>query len=294
MDGIINFLKPAGMTSNDVVRRISRIFGKVKTGHTGTLDPNAAGVLPICLGKGTRVSEFLLANDKKYRCELILGKVTDTRDIWGETIAESDVNVTQEDVLKALESFRGEIDQLPPKYSAIRVNGKRLYEYAREGLEVEIKSRKVVIHEIEVIKFSGNRIMFDVACSKGTYIRSICHDLGQMLGCGATMSFLLRTQSGIFNIDDSLTLESLEEINIEDYLFAMDEPLGHLGELSILDANAFRVISNGGMLETRRFNMTKCDPDGYNKIYYNDLFVGIGSLHKENNTEFIKIKKIFI
>ena len=294
MDGILNLLKPAGMTSHDAVRYISRKLGKVKTGHTGTLDPMAVGVLPICIGKATRVSEYLLADDKKYRCEMQLGLETDTQDIWGKTISTSEVDVTEEQIRKAFEKFDGEIEQFPPKFSAIRVNGKRLYEYARNGIEVEIKPRRITIHKIEIVKIEDNKILFDVLCSKGTYVRTICHDIGIELGCGAAMSFLLRSKSGVFTVEKTITLEDLDKIDIEKHLYPAEYPLVNMGVIEINDENSYRVVSNGLAINTNRFNITRADMDGYNKIYYKLKFVGIGIIDKSKNEEIVKVKKVFI
>ena len=214
MNKIVNILKPTGMTSHDVVSRVRRILSMKKVGHTGTLDPDAAGVLPICLNKATKVSELILNKEKSYICELTLGVATDTYDSSGVITFEGDTyNITNEDIYKAFEGQKGEINQYPPVYSALKVNGQKMCDLARKGKAdtIEIKPRKVKIEKIEILNIIENKILFLVKCSKGTYVRSICHDIGQYLNCGGHMSFLLRTSSGKFNLENSITLEELEK-----------------------------------------------------------------------------------
>lgn len=214
MNGIINVNKPLGITSHDVVYRLRRILSVKKIGHTGTLDPDASGVLPMCIGRATKVADMLTARDKSYRAELTLGSATDTLDATGEVTETSDVNVTYEDISDALRNFTGEIEQIPPMYSAIKVNGKKLYELAREGKEIERKPRKVKINrlEAETIDIENLKVTISVDCSKGTYIRTLCDDIGRYLGCFAHMSKLERTRSGRFDISESYTLEEIESM----------------------------------------------------------------------------------
>ena len=220
MNKIVNILKPTGMTSHDVVSRVRRILNMKKVGHTGTLDPDAAGVLPICLNKATKVSELILNKEKSYICELTLGASTDTYDSSGVITFEGDTsNITKEDIYKAFETQRGEIDQYPPIYSALKVNGQKMCDLARKGKAdtVEIKARRVKIEKIEILNINENKILFLVKCSKGTYVRSICHDIGNYLKCGGHMSFLLRTSSGKFNLENSITLEELHDKYVKVY-----------------------------------------------------------------------------
>ena len=214
MDGIINILKPPGMSSHDVVNMCRKIFGTKKVGHTGTLDPEAAGVLPVCIGKATKLADRISGESKAYRVVIKLGVVTDSYDLEGNVIEEKEVrDFSDQELIDALQVFSGEIDQLPPIYSAIKVQGKKLYEYALSGEEVVIKARKIKIDKITFIeRIAKDEFMFDVICSKGTYIRSICHDLGVNLGCGAAMKRLIRMASGIFEINSAYTLEELEEL----------------------------------------------------------------------------------
>lgn len=214
LDGFINLLKPAGMTSHDVVGALRRIFRIKKTGHTGTLDPMACGVLCVCIGRGTRAAEYLDHDRKSYRCELTLGQTSDTGDRWGvisEGSSEAADAVTVEQVLEVLESFKGEQLQYPPMYSAVKVNGKRLYQYARNGESVEVKPRKITVHSLEPVRVleEPRKVIFDIECSKGTYLRTICMEIGEKLGCGALMSMLIRTASGSMKLQDSVTFEDI-------------------------------------------------------------------------------------
>ncbi|MBO5384708.1 tRNA pseudouridine(55) synthase TruB [bacterium] len=210
--GFLNVYKPKGMTSHDVVGRLRRVTKIKQIGHTGTLDPFATGVLPICIGKSTRLIEYL-EDDKEYLATVQFGKNTDTYDLDGEVVATFDKKVSEVEVRLGLKSFEGEISQMPPIYSAIKVNGKKLYDYARAGQEVEIKPRTVFISKIELVEFNQEKqeAKLLVACSKGTYIRSIAYDLGKNLGCGAYLSALERTKAGLFNIENTVRLEDLSE-----------------------------------------------------------------------------------
>ena len=249
-DGILNINKPAGMTSHDVVYRVRKATRVKRVGHTGTLDPMATGVLPVCIGSAARITEYLDLDFKTYRCEMELGKVTDTLDVWGEILEErSTEGIGEEDVRNAFSSFHGLIEQTPPMYSAVKVNGRKLYEYAREGMEVKVKSRSVYIKElnIEAIDLVKKKITFVVECSKGTYIRSICGDVGEKLGCGGIMTGLVRLASGFFSIEDSIehdSLSSMEIPEIEAKLLGADFPLVHFGKV-IVDGITGEKFVNG-------------------------------------------------
>lgn len=209
-NGIINVLKPPGMTSHDVVSYIRRVYSLKRVGHAGTLDPAAAGVLPVALGQATRMLEYLTDDNKEYRVEMTLGFETDTGDDTGTIFQKCHCALPQpEEIAKVLKSFVGQIEQVPPMYSAIKVDGRKLYELARDGITIERKSRKVYIGSIKILRIANGRVLFDVQCSKGTYIRSLCIDIGRKLGCLATMSFLVRTRVGQFDISESRTLEEL-------------------------------------------------------------------------------------
>lgn len=214
MDGIIVIDKPLGRTSHDMVGFVRRLLGIKKVGHTGTLDPDATGVLPICIGKATKASDMLTESDKAYRAQLVLGMITDTLDASGEILAEQPVAVTKEQIEKIISEFIGEIEQIPPMFSAIKKDGKKLYELARAGITVERKSRKVKIYDIKIeeIDLKQGTVTIYVECSKGTYIRTLCEDIGLRLGCGAYMNTLVRTKSAQFVIEDSFTVEKLSEM----------------------------------------------------------------------------------
>lgn len=202
INGIINVYKEAGFTSHDVVAKLRGILKQKKIGHTGTLDPDATGVLPVCLGKGTKLCDMLTNTDKTYEAVLELGITTDTQDISGRVLKQNEVSIHEDEIIECIEGFVGECMQIPPMYSALKVNGKKLYELAREGIEVERKPRKVVFREIEILDVSLPRITLKVTCSKGTYIRTLCNDIGEALGCGGCMKSLIRTRVGIFAIED--------------------------------------------------------------------------------------------
>lgn len=208
--GILNVQKEKGYTSHDVVAKLRGIVGQRKIGHTGTLDPDATGVLPVCLGRATKLCDMLTDRDKTYETVLLLGCTTDTQDISGTVLERKEVPDLAEDAVKdVLQSFVGEYAQIPPMYSAVKVNGRKLYELAREGKEIERKARNVQIYEIRIQKIELPRIWMEVRCSKGTYIRTLCHDLGQRIGCGGCMEELVRTRTGRFCLEDSLTLEEI-------------------------------------------------------------------------------------
>lgn len=208
--GIINVYKEKGFTSFDVVAKSRGIFKQKKIGHTGTLDPDAEGVLPLCFGKATKVCDLLTEKNKEYKAVMLLGKVTDTQDISGTVLEEHEVCVSETEVKDAVMSFLGDIMQVPPMYSALKVNGQKLCDLAREGKTVERKARPVTIHELEILEINLPRVTMRVKCSKGTYIRTLCEDIGSKLGCGACMESLLRTKVSEFYIEDALKLSELE------------------------------------------------------------------------------------
>ncbi|WP_456081933.1 tRNA pseudouridine(55) synthase TruB [Mediterraneibacter sp.] len=233
MNGIINVYKEKGYTSHDVVAILRKIAGQKKIGHTGTLDPDATGVLPVCLGRATKVCDLLTDHDKTYETLLLLGKTTDTQDISGEILKEHPTDHLNEvEVAKVIENFKGTYDQIPPMYSALKVNGKKLYELAREGKTVERKSRKVTIYQIHIKKIQLPRVSMEVTCSKGTYIRTLCHDIGNRLGTGGCMEELTRTKVGRFELKDSLKLEELSDLaqngRLEDALIPLDQMFSEL------------------------------------------------------------------
>lgn len=215
--GVILVNKHKGVTSHDIVFKIRRLFGTKKVGHTGTLDPLATGVLPVLVGRAAKAAEYLLSENKKYIAELKLGVTTDTEDITGTILSKTDTLPTKSEFFDACRQFVGEIQQVPPMYSALKVNGEKLVDLARRGIEIEREARKITVYSLEpeVINETEGLYRISVACSKGTYIRTLCKDIGERLGCGATMTELIRTESGTFNINDSYTIAELEEMDLE-------------------------------------------------------------------------------
>ena len=212
VNGIINIYKEVGFTSHDVVAKLRGIVKQKKIGHTGTLDPDATGVLPVCLGNATKLCDMLTDKSKEYEACMLLGVTTDTQDMSGKVLENKQVSCTQEEAREAVLSFIGEYDQIPPMYSAIKVNGKKLYELARNGIEIERKPRRVEISHIEILECSLPEIHFRVSCSKGTYIRALCADIGDKLGCGAAMKSLIRTRVGTFVIEEAWKLSEVEKM----------------------------------------------------------------------------------
>lgn len=212
VDGVLLLDKPAGMTSNEALQRAKRLLNAAKAGHTGSLDPIATGVLPLTFGEATKISQFLLDADKRYWTAIRLGVSTRTFDCEGEVTSSRPVNVSRREVEQALVRFRGEIDQLPPMYSAIKREGKPLYELARQGIEVERETRRITIREIRLIAFEGDRLELEIACTKGTYVRTLAHDLGELLGCGAHVAELRRLAVGELRAEQAITLERVEAL----------------------------------------------------------------------------------
>ncbi len=239
-NGILNIYKEKGYTSHDVVAKLRGIVRQKRIGHTGTLDPDAEGVLPVCLGKATSLCGMLTDQSKIYETVLLLGKVTDTQDLTGRVLEERETQgLTEEEVRSCIAGFAGDYEQLPPMYSALKVNGKKLYELARQGIEVERKKRKVRIHEISIQEISLPRVRMKVHCSKGTYIRTLCHDIGRKLGCGGCMESLLRTRAGCFELSDCVRLGDVEAAcaagNLDKILRPADWVFEHLRAVEILE-----------------------------------------------------------
>lgn len=274
MDGIIVINKEKEYTSHDVVAKLKKKLNISKVGHTGTLDPNATGVLPILIGKGTKFSKYLINHDKIYEVELELGKKTDTADIEGKVIEEKNVDekYIKENLLQVLESFVGKQEQIPPMYSAIKKNGKKLYEYARAGEKVEIEPRKIEIYKIDLNKYDKNIISFVVSCSKGTYIRSLCEDIAEKLNTVGYMKNLKRLQVGEFNIKDAVYIDDIDLKNVNEHLITLEEilrgiPCINLGEKKL------KLFLNGVQLTANNI-------DGLYKIYVANKFIGTGTIKK--------------
>lgn len=288
MDGIINILKPSGMTSFDVVSKIRNLAGTKKVGHAGTLDPDAVGVLVICIGRATKLMDFLVVKDKYYRAEMTLGVETDTQDSSGTVTRKTEALPNEDEIISAVQSFVGGYEQLPPMYSAIKVNGKKLYELARKGVEVERKKRFIDIFSIKTVNISKNRVLMDVHCSKGTYIRTLCHDIGDRLGCGGHMSFLLRTQVGKFNIENSHTLEYIEKHNMENIIIPMDEFLDEYPK-NVLTSTEEKVFISGGLVE-----INKASDSEYFRVYSTEgKFISLAKRMENDTGNYIRTFKSF-
>ena len=295
LNGVINIYKIKGFTSHDVVAKLRGIVKQKKIGHTGTLDPDATGVLPVCLGSATKLCDMLTEKEKEYIAKVQLGVTTDTQDMTGTVLSSKEVNVSEEEVIKAIESFVGPYEQIPPMYSALKVNGKKLYELAREGKDVERKARPVVIHYIEIIEMDLPEITIKVGCSKGTYIRTLCHDLGQKLGCGAAMAALERTKSGQFSLDAAITLAELEErikeagetreAFLQSMVIPVDRMFSELKELRLLPEWE-RLVQNGNSFEEKNLRNEFWEKERKDKSQYRvyigeNTFMGVYEYRKE-------------
>lgn len=290
MNGVINVIKNTGMTSFDVVAKVRKVTHEKKVGHTGTLDPEASGVLPICIGKATKIIDYIMENEKAYRVSFKLGMVTDTYDLEGKIISEKDAsNITKEEIIKTIFEFVGNIKQIPPMYSALKKNGTRLYELARKGIEVEREARDITIYKIENIEIK-DEITMDVYCSKGTYIRSLCFDIGEKLNVGATMTKLCRIKNGNFTLKNGINVEDLNSDTVEKNIISIEEALYRFDKL-IINSKFTKLLTNGVNVYDKR--LTKNEIKN-NKLYrvYDDLgkFIGLG---KKSNKGF-KIEKLLI
>lgn len=283
MTGIICLDKPCEMTSFMAVKRASRILGVKKAGHTGTLDPMATGVLVVMLGHCTRFIELLPEHRKSYTARVKLGLTTDTLDITGEVLSQSPVNVSLSQLLSVAEKFKGDILQTPPMYSALKKDGERLYDLARKGIEIEREQRQITIHKLEIYDFQGTEFSMDVTCSAGTYIRSLCDDIGRELGCGAVMTELRRTEANGFSIENAVTLEELEKLvrenKADEVITSVETALISYPEIKVSkpQANRFR---NGGELGYERLHGDF--PIGIYRVYSPDNeFLGLGEILTE-------------
>ncbi len=296
INGIINVYKEKGYTSFDVVAKMRGIFRQKKIGHTGTLDPDAEGVLPVCLGKATKVCGLLTDKDKEYEAVLLLGVETDTQDIGGTVLRTAEVRAGEEEVQKAIASFAGQYEQVPPMYSALKVQGKRLYELARQGVTVEREARSVQIHEIEVLGIRLPEVQIRVRCSKGTYIRTLCRDIGARLGCGGCMKSLLRTRVAEFTLEQAHRLSEIEAMDPaerEGVLFPVDSVFSHLPK-AFARKEADRLLANGNRIPQQM--IVGLQPElcsGQIRIYNdNGDFIGLYAYQPE--AEDFQPVKIFI
>lgn len=292
--GILNIAKPAGMTSHDVVDRVRRISGQRRVGHAGTLDPSATGVLVLCLGQATRVAEYLMASDKVYRAQIRLGVSTDTHDAEGEVTATAEVEVSEEEgwrVREALAAFVGPIQQIPPMYSALKRDGIPLYKLARRGITVEREPRSVVIHDIELLRWTPPLLTIRVKCSPGTYIRALARDLGQKLGCGAHLHSLARLASGRFTLEEAVSLDELAEAftqgNYQEFIHPLDEALLDF-EPMVVDAQTEKCIRHGQQIQ----GPAACER-GELRRAYSEKGELIAILRHDLQTELWQPKKVF-
>lgn len=275
MDGLILINKQKGFTSHDVVNVIRKKLNTKKVGHTGTLDPNATGVLPILVGKATKISKYLMEHDKTYIATIKLGEKTDTGDSEGQVIEEKSIpaDLKKEDINNALQNFFGKQKQVPPMYSAIKINGKKLYEYAREGKEVKLEAREIEIYKIELLEYQNNKIKFEVECSKGTYIRTLCEDIAKKLGTVGYMEELQRTKVNNFRIEDSILLDDITLKNAEKNMIKIEEVFKEKETIE-LDNKKLELFLNGVKLT---YNL----PNSIYRIYNNEQFIGIGVIENK-------------
>ena len=281
MNGVLNIFKPKGMSSFDAVRVVKKVAGTGKVGHTGTLDPEATGVLPICIGRATKIIDYIMDSEKVYEVTLKLGIRTTTYDLEGEVLEERDPShLTEEEILNSINSFKGEYSQIPPMYSALKQNGVRLYELARKGIEVERKGRLINIHNLEDIKINNPYISMKVTCSKGTYIRSLCYDIGEKLGVFATMTQLNRAKTSVFSQEKSININELTKENINDYILSMEEALEKYDKI-VVNKKYVKLLVNGVRVADGRFTKDKV---------INNKFIGLG----ERNDAGFKIEKLLI
>ncbi|MDS0524884.1 tRNA pseudouridine(55) synthase TruB [Clostridium sp. SHJSY1] len=291
MNGVINVFKNKGMSSFDVVRMVRKISKEKKVGHTGTLDPEATGVLPVCLGKATKIIDYIMKAEKSYFVTFKLGMKTTTYDLEGEIIEEKDASkIDSKDILDAINSFKGEYLQVPPMYSALKKDGVRLYDLARQGIEVEREGRMIYIYDIKDINISKPYISMEVTCSKGTYIRSLCYDIGEKLGVGATMTELRRTKTSIFSEEESININDLSAENIQNSIITMEEALRMYPQININSGYTKLFINGVKVADKRSLNLKPRIGELYRVYDETGIFIGLG---KQDNFGF-KIEKLLI
>lgn len=281
MEGIVPLLKPPGLSSSDCVVDIRRLFGEKRVGHLGTLDPGAAGILPVCVGRAVRLFDYLVDKDKTYRFELILGTATDTQDSFGQVVEKGPGDLDLSAVEAVLPRFRGQIEQLAPAYSALKSNGQKLYDLALRGIDVPEKRRPVIIRDLQLLHQEGEgRFLLEMTCSRGTYVRTVCHDLGHALGTCGHMGCLLRTRSGPFSVERSFTVEELRELKeagtLEKALISCEAALQQFPALTLSED---RLIPTKNGLPTDLHGVDR-QPDGVVRLYSGSLFLGIGRIEK--------------
>ena len=291
MNGVLNIFKNKGMTSFDVVSRVRKIAKEKKVGHTGTLDPEAEGVLPVCLGKGTKIIDYIMNSEKGYRVKFKLGIKTTTYDLEGEILEERDTSfLKEEEVKNVINSFKGGYLQVPPMFSALKKNGVRLYELARKGIEVEREGRNITIYNIENINIDLPYVSMDVTCSKGTYIRSLCYDIGEKLNVFATMTDLKRFKTSFFCEEDSININDLKEENIKEKLISIEDALKNYPKIYI-EKGYTKLIVNGVRVGDKRFTKDFVENNVLYRVYGEDKeFLGLG----KKNEEGFKMEKLLI
>ena len=286
INGVLLLNKDSGHSSNKELQLVKKLFKADKAGHTGTLDPFACGLLPICLGEATKFSSFLLECNKEYYATIKLGEITTTYDLDGEIIETNPVNCNADQIIKVIDSFIGTIDQIPPIYSALKLNGKPLYKYARNGISVELKPRKIHIYSIKFINYEDNLLTISVLCSKGTYIRSLAYDIGMKLGCGAYLHALNRTKIGSFHLENSVKLSYISSF-VDDLLYAhllpIDKLVSHFPAIDLLHSDLID-IKNGKPI----YMSINSNEDSVMRLYYKLSFIGLGVI--KNNQ--IKVKRL--
>ncbi|NFR86357.1 MULTISPECIES: tRNA pseudouridine(55) synthase TruB [unclassified Clostridium] len=289
MNGVLNVFKNKGMSSFDVVRKIKFTAKEKKVGHTGTLDPEAEGVLPVCLGKATKIIDYIMNSRKVYKVKLLLGKNTTTYDLEGEVVKERDAShIKENDVKEMILSFLGGYDQVPPMYCALKQNGVRLYQLARQGIEVEREARRITIYDICDIEYDLPYVSFKVTCSKGTYIRSLCYDIGEKLNVGATMVDLIRTETSIFKEENSVNIEDLTPENIKDYIISIEDALSFYPKLTV-NTSFTKLLVNGVKVYDKRLSDDVIENDILYRVYDKEnTFIGLGS----KDSEGFKIQKL--
>ncbi len=303
LDGILAIHKEVGMTSHDVVFKLRKILKTKKVGHTGTLDPEVSGVLPICIGKATRVSDYVMESGKTYKAEVTIGVSTTTEDQTGDIVEEKNVNEniwSTDDIRSTINKLEGEIEQIPPMYSAVKVNGKKLYEYARQNIEVERPVRKVFINSIELISeisYDNQTCKFEieVECGKGTYIRTLATQIGELLGFPAHMSHLIRLKSGGFSLEQAIKLDELRQIveqdKLQDVLLPLEYGLNGLEKTTINDEEIVKRIQNGQKIEKQL--IADHQFEGIFVVWYGDKAIAIMDTYEKNNALY-KPKKVFL
>lgn len=295
MDGILLINKPSGMTSHDVVDYVRKKAGIKRVGHTGTLDPNATGLLILCLGKATRISEFFISMDKTYEGKMCLGIISDSHDIDGNILEENQIpdNITEEEIKRYCSEFVGEIEQIPPMVSAIKIGGKRLYKMAREGLSIERQPRKVKVHEFTILKVDLPHIWIRISCSRGTYVRTLCHDLGKRIGCGAILAELTRVRIGNFNLDSAIPLEAIiSKDDITKHIIPIAEALDM--PYVIVSKHGENIFRNGGKVLREEIQELQEGTNEWLKVLNEENeFLGLATIQKTAAGPSIVPRRVF-